>query len=455
MAKQGNFDAPPLITVIIPTKNRGNYLHHTLRTCMMQNYEPLEVIVSDDGSTDNTQEVVEDAARTDSRIRYISPGAGVGMRENFEFALKQVKPGFVIALGGDDGLLPDGIKGMCDILRETGMELLAWPAPLYAYPYVRGVSGQLYLYRCRSIIKIIKSDQFLGRQAKNLHYLSDIESPMFYVKGIASTKLIDRVCDRSLDKRFYICPTPDGYSGIVLAGEVSHYAFSGKPFSIYGTSPDSQGLAYMSNVENAQKVSQMFFQDVSARPMHHELASQPYSPLITLMTVDYLLRARDLEGWPGRVPSIDYRRVLVKGINELAHAMYGEERIGRELRILNRIAEMHGLGEFYRKRVRSSYRRAARLPFVGSGIKLNAFYLDGQAYNVQNIFEAAYAVQYIYQFYSDLRLPSLVRIIVRSLVYGLRALGKGDPFPPESAWGGSDAANAKKLKDTANVGNSS
>ena len=95
-------DSSPRFTVIIPTKDRAPYLNQTLRTCRMQEYENLEVIVSDDGSTDNTREVVLEAARIDPRIRYVSPGAGAGMRDNFEFALDCVKPGYVIALGGDD-----------------------------------------------------------------------------------------------------------------------------------------------------------------------------------------------------------------------------------------------------------------------------------------------------------------------------------------------------------------
>jgi len=400
---------------------------------MMQNYEPLEVLVSDDGSTDNAREVVEDASRQDSRIRYISPGAGIGMRDNFEYALRQVRPGFVIALGGDDGLLPDGIKGMWDILRDTGMDLLAWPAPVYLYPNVREFNGQLAIYH-RTGIRIIDSHQFLCRQARNLHYISDIESPMFYVKGVASTKLIDRVRNRSVDGRFYSCPTPDGYSGIVLAGEVSHYVFSGKPFSIFGLSPDSQGLAYLSNDGKAKKESEMFIRNVSSRPMHREMASQPYSPLITLMTVDYLLTARDLPGWAGSYPPIDYRQVLLKAIKELAHGLYGDERICRELEILNQIAEKHELGEFYRRKVRRSNRYRKRSYFAGSGVNASAFFLDGYAYNLHNIFDAAYAAQNIYQAYSDLKLRPFVKIIARSLMYRFRALGKGDPFPPESEW---------------------
>jgi len=71
-------ESNPLFTVIIPTKDRAPYLYHTLRTCAMQEYENLEIIVSDDGSTDDTRAIVDEAARKDSRIRYVTPGAGGG-----------------------------------------------------------------------------------------------------------------------------------------------------------------------------------------------------------------------------------------------------------------------------------------------------------------------------------------------------------------------------------------
>jgi glycosyltransferase involved in cell wall biosynthesis len=68
-----NTESRPLFTIIIPTKDRAEYLHHTLRTCSIQDYENLEVIVSDDGSSDNTKEVALEASRKDTRIRYITP----------------------------------------------------------------------------------------------------------------------------------------------------------------------------------------------------------------------------------------------------------------------------------------------------------------------------------------------------------------------------------------------
>jgi glycosyltransferase involved in cell wall biosynthesis len=405
---------------------------------MIQNYKNLEIIVSDDGSTDNLREVVEEAMRSDSRIRYVQPSTGTGMLNNFEFALKQVKPGFVIALGGDDGLLPNGIQGMCDILLQTGMELLAWPAPAYYYPNTRGISGQLCIYREKGI-KIIDSNQFLAEQAKNLSYSSDLQSPMFYVKGVVSTKLIERVRQRTSNGQFYSCPTPDGYSGIVLAGEVSKYAYSGRPFSIFGVSPTSQGLTYLSNKEEDKKISENFFKSAASRPMHQELASQQYSPLISLMTVDYLLTAKDLPGWSGSFPDIDYKEVILKGLNELSFGLYGEDRVTRELNILYKIAIKHGLDDFFRKKVRSSKRYIQRSPFTGNGIgygkKTYGFYLDGDAYQINDIFDAAYAAQNISFIYSDLTSwKTLTSAIVRSIAFKLRSMRKGKPFPHESEW---------------------
>ena len=357
-------ESKPLFTVIIPTKDRAEYLHHTLRTCSNQDYENLEIIVSDDGSSDNTKAVVLEAARKDARIRYITPGS-VGMRDNFEFALDHVNPGYVIALGGDDGILPYGVSQMWRTLEETRMDLLTWRPLTFTYPGVRLGKGQLGLYRPGKS-RTLRSGDYLARQVENLNYLHDFESPMFYVKGVVATKLVEQVRSRTPDGRFYVCPTPDGFSGVVLAGEVEQYAFSGVPLTVSGVSPTSQGMAYLSEGNEAKKLSDSFYRAVSGVPMHRDLASQPYSPLIALMTADYLLTAKDLPGWPGQVPAIDYENLLVKGLRELTHGLYAEDRINRELSILHKIAQHHGLEAFFRGKVRKTRRYQSRKPFVGN-----------------------------------------------------------------------------------------
>jgi glycosyltransferase involved in cell wall biosynthesis len=425
-------DSNPRFTVIIPVKDRAAYLYHTLRTCSSQGYDNLEVIVSDDGSTDNLREVVEEAARKDPRIRYVSPGRGVGMRDNFEFALNQVRPGFVMALGGDDALLPHGIEGMRNALRDADRELLAWPAPLFIYPKALMPTGQMVL-PTKARDRIIRSNDFLRKQATNLYYVSDLESPMIYVKGVTSTRLVDKVRSRSAEGRFYTCSTPDGYSGIVLAGEVESYAYSAKPFSMHGTSPASQGFGYLAKSDQAKEQSEAFFKSAARIPMHAELGSQPYSPLISLMTADFLLTARDLPGWPGTVPAIDYKRLLLTGLGELADGLFADERISRELAILSRVADKHGLSEFFRTKVRHS-RRNVRKRLEGNAYSPNRIYVDCSLIGVENIFDAGYVAHYLSQISSGLNLATIWRAMSNSFRYRLRSLPLGARFPSESEW---------------------
>ncbi len=58
-------------SIIIPTYNRANLLPETIRSVQNQTFYDWECIVVDDGSTDNTKEVVEEIINSDSRIKYI------------------------------------------------------------------------------------------------------------------------------------------------------------------------------------------------------------------------------------------------------------------------------------------------------------------------------------------------------------------------------------------------
>ena len=415
----------PNFSVIIPVKNRGTYIEHTIKTCLIQKYKNFEIIVSDDNSDDNTGLIVEQMASKDSRIKYFRHDTSIGMRENFEFALNQIKPGYVIALGGDDGLLPNGISNMWKVLRATNKEMLTWPASLYSFPEVNGKDGQIVIYHDKGV-KIINSNKYLDRQSKNLYYLTDKESPMFYVKGVVSTELIDRVKSRSTNNQFYSCPTPDGYSGIVLAGEVESYAYSGEPFSLYGMSSSSQGLAYQKDDRKSKIESDLFLKISDSTPMHRELASQPYSPLITLMTVDYLLTAKDLPGWNGDFTKINFKKVIIKALNELCLGVYGVSRIKRELEILRNISKYHGLESFFEKKIKHSKKMIQNNLFDGNGISPSVIYLNAKPFQIDNIFDAAFAVKNIYQFKSQISLNKIISSLINSIKYKLLSKRKGN-----------------------------
>ena len=71
-------------TIIVPTRERADILIHTLRTCTMQDYDRLSILVSDNYSQDDTRAVVD--SLRDPRIKYINPGRRLSMAHHYEFA---------------------------------------------------------------------------------------------------------------------------------------------------------------------------------------------------------------------------------------------------------------------------------------------------------------------------------------------------------------------------------
>lgn len=388
----------PLFTVIIPQKNRAEYLIHTLRTCMIQDYPNFEVIVADDCSDDDSVEVVKELQKKDSRIRIIAHDHHVGMRDNFEIALNEVKEGYVMALGGDDGLVPGCIWRMYEIIKETGTELLTWVNAGYVYPMEENPDG-LFTVPRRTFngVKILKGNDFLNKISRSMYYM-DIECPMFYIKGVASINLVNRVKSRTLDGSFYYCPTPDGFSGVVLAGEAGKYAFTREPLSIGGGSPKSQGRYYKRTDAESRKESQQFFDDNVRRTMHKELASQPYSPLITLMTADYLLTARDLPDWPGKFNMFTWDHVIRKSFEMVIRNPFENETLIREMRILREIAIQHDELPLFNQLLKTTKRKLSK-PYIVKNFLMtkNVFEFNAKKYGINNIFDAAISVPFAYE----------------------------------------------------------
>lgn len=401
----------PRFTVIIPQKDRAVYLYHTLKTCMLQDYPNFEIIVSDDCSEDNSVEVVSELASRDPRIKLFAHKEHLGMRDNFEFALNKVKPGYVISLGGDDGLIPGSIWKMYDILTSTKKELLTWPHARFSYPARKDGKNIFYVKRKKDKgIKIIDSTYFLNKLTESFLYQIDI-CPMIYIKGVASTALINKVKSRTDDNCFYSCPTPDGFSGIVLAGELENYAFTNEPLSIGGSTTKSQGANYRRTDDKSKKEAQQFFKDNIRRTMHAELASQPYSPLEPLMTADYLLTARDLPGWPGKFKSFSFESLIRASFQFLEKSNYENEVLIRELKILKNIAKQHDLIDLFEHLMKSTKRKVVRAENVYGFAITNSIRFEGKGLGINNIYDASLATNFVYNFYNKFSIKMLVNLI--------------------------------------------
>jgi glycosyltransferase involved in cell wall biosynthesis len=99
----------PLVSIIIPTYNRAHLIGETLDSVLAQTYKNWECIVVDDGSTDDTLEVIQKYIAKDSRFFFFSrPETKVnGASSSRNYGLSQSKGELIVFLDSDDWLLPN------------------------------------------------------------------------------------------------------------------------------------------------------------------------------------------------------------------------------------------------------------------------------------------------------------------------------------------------------------
>ena len=98
--------AEPLVTVVIPTFRRPKLLRRAILSVLSQTFLAFQICVYDNASDDDTEKVVAELAKTDSRIKYRRHEQNIGAVANFNYGLKEVNTLFFSFLSDDDLLLP-------------------------------------------------------------------------------------------------------------------------------------------------------------------------------------------------------------------------------------------------------------------------------------------------------------------------------------------------------------
>jgi len=126
MEKVSAHPKPPKISVLIPCYQQARFLPEALDSVLRQDFHDLEVIASDDASSDNTFSILQDYASRDSRIRIFHQPSNLGMVENWNFCLREARGEAVKLMGGDDRLdRPDCLSRQWQSLQAPGVALAA------------------------------------------------------------------------------------------------------------------------------------------------------------------------------------------------------------------------------------------------------------------------------------------------------------------------------------------
>jgi len=138
------------VTVIIPTYNRAGVLGRAIRSVLAQTYPDFEIIVVDDGSTDDTERVVH--CFRDSRIRYTRHDTNKGGNTARNTGIRAARGRFIAFLDSDDEYLPQRLENTVSVLEASPAQVgVVYSNFLItrgggARPHLTcGVSGDIYI----------------------------------------------------------------------------------------------------------------------------------------------------------------------------------------------------------------------------------------------------------------------------------------------------------------------
>ena len=117
----------PKISAIIPTYNNAEFLQEAIESVLAQTYKDIEIIVVDDGSTDNTEDVVKNYA---GKLTYIrQENAGPAKARNT--GILQAKGEYIAFLDADDSWLPNKTEEQLKVLEDNPNSALVYSKAIF------------------------------------------------------------------------------------------------------------------------------------------------------------------------------------------------------------------------------------------------------------------------------------------------------------------------------------
>lgn len=195
----------PLISVVIPSYNRGELIADTIESVLAQDFQDFEILVVDDGSTDNTADVVRNVG--DSRVRYIWQ-SNVGANTARNRGINEAKGEYVALLDADDRFLDSHLSTCLSTLQLFPDHII------YGRIIVDRGNGQSFTKPPRAI----KSNEHMSEylmctqgfvQTSTLFLPTSIARTVGYLEGLRNGQDIDfAIRLYAAGHRFYMVDEP-------------------------------------------------------------------------------------------------------------------------------------------------------------------------------------------------------------------------------------------------------
>ena len=121
----------PKVSVIMPVYNTGNYVEEAVNSIINQTLSDIEIIIVNDGSTDNSLQVVERIASTDNRVQvYSQKNGGQSVARNV--AMGYARGEYIYFMDSDDWLEPQALQECLDKCSEDKLDFVFFDADVFS-----------------------------------------------------------------------------------------------------------------------------------------------------------------------------------------------------------------------------------------------------------------------------------------------------------------------------------
>jgi glycosyltransferase involved in cell wall biosynthesis len=119
------------LSIGLPVLNGAAHLREALHSVLDQTFSDFELIISDNASTDGTEEICRDVASSDQRVRYIRQPKNLGASANFNFAMNAATGYYFKWFAHDDVLAPTYFEKCLRVLDDSPTAAIVFPRRTY------------------------------------------------------------------------------------------------------------------------------------------------------------------------------------------------------------------------------------------------------------------------------------------------------------------------------------
>ncbi|MEW6419823.1 MAG: glycosyltransferase [Nitrospirota bacterium] len=157
----------PTLSVIMPNYNHAHYIREALEAILSQSYRPLEVIVVDDASTDNSVEIIEQFVKRGPIVRLIKNEKNMGAVHTAQKLLNFARGGYIYGASADDKILPGFFEKSMNLLSQYPQAGLCCSDPVFFDDKTGVISENRFrvsstpcFFSPDAIVKLIKKTPF-------------------------------------------------------------------------------------------------------------------------------------------------------------------------------------------------------------------------------------------------------------------------------------------------------